>query len=83
MAYRAPNTFSAGAHVTSHQPGEQDIDFKKGNGDVGDVEAVGYGEDGFHPRVADKLARKLTARQVQMIAIGGTIGMGSQSYNTV
>ncbi|KAJ9268130.1 hypothetical protein DTO212C5_5818 [Paecilomyces variotii] len=26
--------------------------------------------------VADKLARKLTARQVQMIAIGGTIGTG-------
>lgn len=26
--------------------------------------------------VADKLARKLSARQVQMIAIGGTIGTG-------
>lgn len=34
-------------------------------------------EDGS-PRVvvADKLARKLSARQVQMIAIGGTIGTG-------
>ncbi|KAG9245350.1 amino acid transporter-like protein [Calycina marina] len=29
-----------------------------------------------HPIVADKLARKLSARQVQMIAIGGTIGTG-------
>lgn len=28
------------------------------------------------PIVADKLARKLSARQVQMIAIGGTIGTG-------
>jgi AAT family amino acid transporter len=27
-------------------------------------------------RVEDKLARKLSARQVQMIAIGGTIGTG-------
>lgn len=26
--------------------------------------------------IADKLARKLSARQVQMIAIGGTIGTG-------
>jgi AAT family amino acid transporter len=32
--------------------------------------------DGGHPIVADKLARKLTARQVQMIALGGTIGTG-------
>lgn len=29
-----------------------------------------------YPVVADKLARKLSARQVQMIAIGGTIGTG-------
>ena len=29
-----------------------------------------------HPIAADKLARKLSARQVQMIAIGGTIGTG-------
>ena len=29
-----------------------------------------------HHVVADKLARKLSARQVQMIAIGGTIGTG-------
>src|ERR1700709_1107972 len=32
--------------------------------------------DGPHPVVADRLARKLSARQVQMIAIGGTIGTG-------
>lgn len=31
---------------------------------------------GDHAIVADKLARKLSARQVQMIAIGGTIGTG-------
>ena len=29
-----------------------------------------------HPIAADKLARRLSARQVQMIAIGGTIGTG-------
>jgi len=32
--------------------------------------------NGHPPIIADKLARKLTARQVQMIAIGGTIGTG-------
>jgi AAT family amino acid transporter len=32
--------------------------------------------DGDHPIIADKLARKLSARQVQMIALGGTIGTG-------
>lgn len=31
---------------------------------------------GDHSVAADKLARKLSARQVQMIAIGGTIGTG-------
>ncbi|KAE9367317.1 hypothetical protein N431DRAFT_415894 [Stipitochalara longipes BDJ] len=35
-----------------------------------------YSANGEHPIIADKLARKLTARQVQMIAIGGTIGTG-------
>lgn len=35
-----------------------------------------YVHDGEHPILADKLARKLSARQVQMIAIGGTIGTG-------
>jgi amino acid transporter, AAT family len=31
---------------------------------------------GEHAIIADRLARKLSARQVQMIAIGGTIGTG-------
>lgn len=35
-----------------------------------------YDTSDEHPVVADKLARKLSARQVQMIAIGGTIGTG-------
>ena len=35
-----------------------------------------YSIHGDHQIVADKLARKLSARQVQMIAIGGTIGTG-------
>ena len=44
-----------------------------------DIEKVAYHEDvsqatGDRPVAADKLARKLCARQVQMIAIGGTIG---------
>lgn len=33
-------------------------------------------ETGYRASSADKLARKLSARQVQMIAIGGTIGTG-------
>ena len=37
----------------------------------------GYGINATNRSVAaDKLARKLSARQVQMIAIGGTIGTG-------
>lgn len=36
-----------------------------------------YGVAGANPLInADKLARRLSARQVQMIAIGGTIGTG-------
>ncbi|TVY60843.1 putative amino-acid permease PB1C11.02 [Lachnellula suecica] len=42
----------------------------------GGVSAPSYDIDGEHPIIADKLARKLSARQVQMIAIGGTIGTG-------
>ena len=42
--------------------------------DAGMVDA--YPEEGPHHVVADRLARKLSARQVQMIAIGGTIGTG-------
>ncbi|KAM0795657.1 amino acid permease/ SLC12A domain-containing protein [Usnea florida] len=43
---------------------------------------VGHGDNGLEATtgdrsvVADRLARKLSARQVQMIAIGGTIGTG-------
>ena len=45
-------------------------------------EDVGHGDNGLEAAtgdrsvVADRLARKLSARQVQMIAIGGTIGTG-------
>ena len=74
MAYRAPEAPSAIGHVTNQFSSDKDIEAKGAFG--GDVEGVGYGEAAFHPRVADKLARKLTARQVQMIAIGGTIGTG-------
>ena len=41
--------------------------------------ATGLQHDGAlaeHNVAADRLARKLSARQVQMIAIGGTIGTG-------
>jgi AAT family amino acid transporter len=40
------------------------------------AQAPEYGQGGPSIRVEDRLARKLTARQVQMIAIGGTIGTG-------
>lgn len=47
--------------------------------DVENSEYIGIGSEQT-PRdngiIADKLARKLSARQVQMIAIGGTIGTG-------
>ncbi|KAE8454116.1 hypothetical protein EG329_005040 [Mollisiaceae sp. DMI_Dod_QoI] len=45
-----------------------------------DIEAISsepvFTEHGHHAVIADRLARKLSARQVQMIAIGGTIGTG-------
>lgn len=44
-------------------------------GSLGGDVPVGY-EDEIVPIKADKLKRALTARQVQMIAIGGTIGTG-------
>lgn len=47
---------------------------EKGSLGVGDV-PLGF-EDEIAPIKADKLNRTLTARQVQMIAIGGTIGTG-------
>jgi AAT family amino acid transporter len=55
------------AHVINHG-GDKDIE--------GSPPYPAYAADGHHPIIADKLARKLTARQVQMIAIGGTIGTG-------
>lgn len=75
MAYRAPSPPSSTAHVTNDVPSDKDLE-AKGGGLDGNVDGVGFGDAAFHPRVADKLARKLTARQVQMIAIGGTIGTG-------
>ena len=36
----------------------------------------GHGTLHAHPIQSDRLKRQLTARQVQMIAIGGTIGTG-------
>lgn len=53
-------------HVIDH--GEKDLEDSPS--------APAYTFNNHHPIIADKLARKLTARQVQMIAIGGTIGTG-------
>lgn len=51
--------------------------FDNGNDKDDDLEArPRYTIESDHPIVADKLNRKLSARQVQMIAIGGTIGTG-------
>jgi amino acid transporter, AAT family len=75
MAYRTPAPASESAHVTSDVPSDKDIEAKGGALD-GYIEGTAYSENAYQPRVADKLARKLTARQVQMIAIGGTIGTG-------
>jgi amino acid transporter, AAT family len=55
-------------HVINHADHDKDIE-----GDNPDVLFAFHAE---HPILADKLARKLSARQVQMIAIGGTIGTG-------
>lgn len=46
-----------------------------------DIDKTPYGDNGLESTgqrivAADRLARKLSARQVQMIAIGGTIGTG-------
>ena len=49
---------------------------------MSEIKDVGHYDNGLEAAtgdrsvVADKLARKLSARQVQMIAIGGTIGTG-------
>lgn len=51
-----------------HSDGDKDIEGSKG-APLSDTHSE-------HAIIADKLARKLSARQVQMIAIGGTIGTG-------
>ncbi|KAL8731090.1 MAG: hypothetical protein Q9166_003618 [cf. Caloplaca sp. 2 TL-2023] len=58
------------SHVVASSPPASDIE-KVDNQDDGLAVARGN-----RPIAADKLARKLSARQVQMIAIGGTIGTG-------
>jgi AAT family amino acid transporter len=63
--------------VTANQDIEKDPQPPDINDAVRDHPQHAIDDDG-NPRVvvADKLARKLSARQVQMIAIGGTIGTG-------
>lgn len=55
-----------------------DLDSNSITGDVEKNNGFGasVGPQGQPVIVADKLSRKLSARQVQMIAIGGTIGTG-------
>lgn len=54
--------------MMASDPEKQDADSKPQE-HVGDVSTTPFAN-------ADKLARRLSARQVQMIAIGGTIGTG-------
>jgi amino acid transporter, AAT family len=54
--------------MMASDPEKQHADSKP-QGHVGDVSTTPFAN-------ADKLARRLSARQVQMIAIGGTIGTG-------
>lgn len=51
---------------------------KRPRGPKTEQDGVPYEPEDYNPHVVvgDKLDRKLTARQVQMIAIGGTIGTG-------
>ncbi|KAH6712593.1 amino acid transporter-like protein [Leptodontidium sp. MPI-SDFR-AT-0119] len=62
------NSSGSDAKVIHHSDNDKDIE--------GSKSPPLYDHDGEHHVVADKLARKLSARQVQMIAIGGTIGTG-------
>jgi AAT family amino acid transporter len=64
----ATPTSDSDVHVIGHGAHDKDLE--------GSPIEPGFTINGHHPIVADKLARKLTARQVQMIAIGGTIGTG-------
>lgn len=62
------------SHISSDKQG----DSKQPKVDSDDTRnfAPDVNEDGIQHTSADLLARKLSARQVQMIAIGGTIGTG-------
>lgn len=78
---RKPAIFRRHGTTTSQEDPSyaENVDEKEGSPDVEkvsspDLYTTGAGHHG--PIKADKLARKLTARQVQMIAIGGTIGTG-------
>ncbi|KAG4439132.1 hypothetical protein IFR05_005369 [Cadophora sp. M221] len=62
------NSSGSDVNVVHHGDSDKDIGGSKSH--------PLYAHDGEHHVVADKLARKLSARQVQMIAIGGTIGTG-------
>ena len=55
----------------------------KGYGDVEDDRAINNPHYAGQPHLvqSDRLKRALSARQVQMIAIGGTIGTGSAVYS--
>ncbi|KAI4260186.1 MAG: hypothetical protein L6R42_004183 [Xanthoria sp. 1 TBL-2021] len=61
--------FSKSHHDTPSSPASE---FEKGNHENDGLQPA----RGDRPIIADKLARKLSSRQVQMIAIGGTIGTG-------
>lgn len=61
------NSSGSDVQVVHHSDNDKDLEGKA---------TPLYGHDGEYRVVADKLARKLSARQVQMIAIGGTIGTG-------
>lgn len=61
-------------HVTRPDASNKDVDIE--NQKPLDPALSLNEDDAPHLIIADKLARKLSARQVQMIAIGGTIGTG-------
>jgi AAT family amino acid transporter len=83
MAQRSPSPIALARHASSTSDIEKESDGKR-QGSV-DVEKTALGsaaavptyseEEELHIK-SDKLNRTLTARQVQMIAIGGTIGTG-------
>ena len=62
------NSSGSDVKVVNHSDNDKDVQ--------GRTTPPLYDHDVEHRVVADKLARKLSARQVQMIAIGGTIGTG-------